>query len=46
MDWREAEDEIYGYDLDTDQIRTLETLTGRTFFDLLCDFQLSAHSDK
>jgi len=46
MSWTEAEEEIYDYDLDSQQITKLETLVGRSFYDPQYDFQLGCHASK
>lgn len=41
MAWREPEDAIYEYDLSSEQVSRLESMTGRTFNSLDFIFQLS-----
>ncbi len=43
MKWNNAEDELYGYDLDFQQLAQLETLTGRSFYDPQYDYQLASY---
>ena len=46
MRWINPEDEIYGYDLDQEQMKELEALIGRAFYDLAYDFQLGCHGSE
>jgi hypothetical protein len=46
MKWASAEDEIYGYDLDSSQIKQLETLLGRDFYNPQYDFQLACYASQ
>ncbi|AXI60212.1 hypothetical protein DLD99_06915 [Pseudomonas kribbensis] len=43
MNWTKPEDEIYGYDLDSQKITELENLIGTEFFDPQFDFQLGCY---
>ena len=43
MKWNDAEDELYGYDLDFQQLAQLETLTGKSFYDPQYDYQLASY---
>ncbi|WP_025112893.1 hypothetical protein [Pseudomonas sp. H1h] len=45
MKWNDAEDELYGYDLDYQQLAQLETLTGRSFYDPQYDYQLASYGN-
>ncbi|WP_426202762.1 DUF7683 domain-containing protein [Pseudomonas sp. TWP3-1] len=45
MNWQDAEDELYGYDLDPQQLTQLESLTRRSFYDAQYDFQLASYGD-
>jgi hypothetical protein len=45
MNWNDAEDELYGYDLDFQQLAQLETLTGRSFYDPQYDYQLASYGN-
>ena len=44
MAWTEPEDEIFGYDLSSEQLQKLEELLGQKFYDQRCDFQLSSYA--
>jgi hypothetical protein len=44
MEWETQEDEVYGYDLSEKQIRELEKLLGKPFYDPVYDFQLGAYA--
>ncbi|WP_421141227.1 DUF7683 domain-containing protein [Pseudomonas sp. NFX15] len=46
MGWVEAEDEIYGYDLDSHQIEELQIMLNRAFLDPQYLFQIVGHSDE
>lgn len=44
MAWTEPEDEIFGYDLSSEQIYRLEELLGQKIYDHRYDFQLSSYA--
>ena len=44
MGWTEPEDEIFGYDLNSEQIHRLEELLGQKIYDHRYDFQLSSYA--
>lgn len=44
MAWTEPEDEIFGYDLSSEQLQKLEEVLGQKFYDQRCDFQLSSYA--
>lgn len=44
MAWTEPEDEIFGYDLNSEQIHRLEELLGQKIYDHRYDFQLSSYA--
>ena len=46
MHWVNPEDEIFGYDLDQEQIKQLEALIGRAFYDSKYDFQMGCHGSE
>lgn len=45
MKWNDAENELYGYDLDFQQLAQLETLTGKSFYDPQYDYQLASYGN-
>lgn len=45
MKWNDAEDGLYGCDLDFQQLAQLETLTGRFFYDPQYDYQLASYGN-
>ncbi|MGG2023857.1 hypothetical protein [Pseudomonas sp. MWU12-3103b] len=45
MKWNDAENELYGYDLDFQQLAQLEALTGRSFYDPQYDYQLASYGN-
>ena len=44
MAWTEPEDEIFGYDLSSEQLQKLEELLGQKIYDQRYDFQLSSYA--
>ncbi|MQT33827.1 hypothetical protein GHO40_17340 [Pseudomonas helleri] len=44
MAWTEPEDEIFGYDLSSEQLQKLEELLGQKIYDHRYDFQLSSYA--
>lgn len=44
MAWSEPEDEIFGYDLSSEQLQKLEELLGQKIYDQRYDFQLSSYA--
>ncbi|RON61147.1 hypothetical protein BK671_26405 [Pseudomonas fluorescens] len=46
MHWVNPEDEIYGYDLDQQQIKQLEALIGQAFYDSKYNFQMGCHGSE
>lgn len=44
MAWAEPEDEMFGYDLSSEQIHRLEELLGQKMYDQRYDFQLSSYA--